>query len=147
MDDIWPHLGSAPSLPSIMPLCPKAYSLVQQEAKIPSIPSLHYIIYEQPLMGALIQGQWYVYILSLLTIKPKEKRYMHVPRSVQRYVHVPEQTYLIYKLIQFRGCLEDASERTNVPLSSAHTWTPFHPSEYLHSFFVSHLINLLLAIA
>ena len=24
------------------------------------------------------------------------------------------------------ACLEDASKRTNVPLTSAHTWTPFH---------------------
>ena len=54
------------------------------------------------------------------------QRYVHVPRSVQRYVHIPEQTYLIHKFIKFRGCLEAASERTNVPLSSARTWTPFH---------------------
>ena len=58
-------------------------------------------------------------------------RYMHVPRSVQRYVHVPEQTYLIYKFIKFRGCLEGASERTNVPLSSACTWTPLHHHLFL----------------
>ena len=31
-----------------------------------------------------------------------------------------------HKFIKFRGCLEAASERTNVPLSSARTWTPFH---------------------
>ena len=98
-------------------------------------------------MGTLIQGPWYVHILSLLTstcngtctyyVHPLQvPRYVHVPaskqplevhahtsryvlgqncitaRSVQRYVHIPEQTYLIHKFIKFRGCLEAASEQT-----------------------------------
>ena len=35
------------------------------------------------------------------------------------------------KFIKFRGCLEAASKRTNVPLSSAHTWTLFQPPNFL----------------
>ena len=54
-----------------------------------------------------------------------------MPRSVQRYVYAPEQTYLIHKFIKFRDCLEAASKRTNAPLSSARTWAPFHhPQNY-----------------
>ena len=34
--------------------------------------------------------------------------------------------YVQYKFFKFRGCLEAASENTNVPLSSARLWTPFH---------------------
>ena len=30
------------------------------------------------------------------------------------------------KFFKFRGCLEAASEHTNVPPSSACTWTPLH---------------------
>ena len=93
--------------------------------------------------GALIQGRWYMHILSLLastcigtcmyylqplgtcTYQPLNSlyRYMHVPRSVQRYVHVPwsvmryvhapKQTYLIHKFIEFRGCLEAPTERSS----------------------------------
>ena len=38
------------------------------------------------------------------------------PLQVPSYVHVPAS----------KPNLEAASERTNIPLSSAHTWTPFH---------------------
>ena len=49
-------------------------------------------------------------------------RYVHVlryvlgqnARSVQRYVHAPEQTYLIHNFFKFRGCLEAAIECTNI---------------------------------
>ena len=65
------------------------------------------------IMGALIQGWWYVHIISLLTstcigtctyyVQPVQvPRYVHVPASkqhvpmsVQRYVAIPEQTILI----------------------------------------------------
>ena len=48
--------------------------------------------------------------------------------STGMYLPLNTRTYLIHKFIKFRGCLEVASERTNVPLSSAHTWIPFyHP--------------------
>ena len=74
-------------------------------------------------------------------------RYVHIPRSVlevrasskvcSRGTCTYLGTYLIHKFIKFRGCLEAvqrlfrgcleaASEPTNVPISSAHTWTPFH---------------------
>ena len=43
----------------------------------------------------------------------------------------PRYTYLIHKFIKFRGCVEAARKRTNVPLSSASTWTPFHHPLYL----------------
>ena len=43
--------------------------------------------------------------------------------QVPRYVHKPASRH---KFIKFIDCLEAASERTNVPLSSACTWTPFH---------------------
>ena len=45
-------------------------------------------------------------------------------------MHIPEQTYLIHKFIKFRGCLEAASERTNLPLSFARTWTPFKRTSF-----------------
>ena len=94
-----------------------------------------------------VDSRWYVHVLSLLASMcigtcmyqplnslyrlhvPRyvlSQKYVNIPRSVQRYVHKPEQTYLIHKFIKFGGCLEAASERTNVPLSSAQTWTPFH---------------------
>ena len=44
---------------------------------------------------------------------------------------IAEQTYLIHKFIKFRGCLEAASESTNVPDSSEPTWTLFHHPQYL----------------
>ena len=95
--------------------------------------------------GALIQGHWYVHILSLLGsmcigtcmfyVQPLGKcmyymqplgKCMYQPlNSLYRYVHIPRYV-LEQKLIKFRGCLEAASEHTNVPLSSAHTWTLFH---------------------
>ena len=52
--------------------------------------------------------------------------YYKQPLQVPRYVHVPEQTYFIHKFIKFRGCLEAASERTNIPGSSERTWILFH---------------------
>ena len=59
--------------------------------------------------------------------------YYMQPLQVHWYVHVPEQTYLIHKFIKFRGCLEAASVRTNVPGSSKHTWTRFHHPQILVS--------------
>ena len=52
---------------------------------------------------------YYVKLLGTCTYRPLN--------SLYKYVHV---------LIKFRGCLEAASECTNVPLSSARTWTPLH---------------------
>ena len=39
-----------------------------------------------------------------------------------------------HKFFKFKDYLEAASERTNIPLSSARTWTPFHhpPQMHLH---------------
>ena len=69
------------------------------------------------LLTSMCIGKFMYYVQPL-----QVHRYVHIPR----YVHVPEQTYLIHKFIKFRGCLEAASKRTNVPFSSAGTWTPFH---------------------
>ena len=82
------------------------------------------------LKGALIQGLWYVHILSLLAcmclgtctyyMQPLVFNVWWFNRTLSIYAH----TSLL--IIKFRGCLETASERTNVPLISAQTWTPFH---------------------
>ena len=49
-----------------------------------------------------------------------------------------------YKFIKFSGCLEAASEHTNnVPLSSARTWTPFHPPIIGHQICMTKHIILL----
>ena len=43
------------------------------------------------------------------------------------------------KFIKFKGCVEASSEHTNVPLSSARTWTPFHNP--LNFFFYFYLVK------
>ena len=82
--------------------------------------------------GALIQGQWYMHVLSLLTstsigmctyyVQPLQvHRNVHVPW----YKHVPASKQLLLvcartsridlgTFIKFRGCLEAASECTNI---------------------------------
>ena len=45
-------------------------------------------------------------------------------------------------IIKFRGCYEAASERTNIPLSSARTWTPFHPPPPRNSVIQIPIVNL-----
>ena len=53
---------------------------------------------------------------------PSTKCTMHVIHATSTG-HVPASRH---KFIKFRGCLEAASERITVSLSSARTWTPFH---------------------
>ena len=91
-------------------------------------------------LGMLIQGWWYVHVLSLLastcigmctcTYYVQPLGTCTKPNLVHAHTKVCSRDMCMYGMIQifikFIGCLEAASERTNVPLSSAHTWNLFH---------------------